>query len=234
MTLTNKIETPIRYYLMPPDRAWTNVEFEVEIELDGNSDGAQFMVQIARVGIYLELASAWLRLAAGPGGHRQMSRKAIDLTGRHTVRVVHSQGPNEVFVDDASIVRKTVVRETLWDRSWFGTAGAVRGDVRLARVSYRTQDSGREHAWSWEAAAGEYPNQYEIDRWIDLAENTEPFPDHGYTTWVELPGGTVLVGNTTSLGMPFQKAAMHSYAFDIADLAVFAVDALASGNGPAR
>lgn len=235
LTLTNKIETPIRYYLMPPDRAWTHVALEAEIELDdAGSDGPTFVVQIARVGIYLEVGSGWLRLAAGPGGHSQMSRKAIDMSGKHTVRVVHDHGLDEVFVDGRSIVRKTMVRETLWDRSWFGTAGSNGGDVRLFRVTYTTSDSDREHAWEWRATSSEYPNQYEIDRWIELEENTEPFPDHGYTTWTELANGTVLVGNTTSLGMPSHKAAMHSYTFDIADLQAFGPGTATTIDGRSR
>lgn len=232
LTLTNKVETPIRYYLMPPDRASTDAEFEAEIGLDDTGgDAPQFVVQIARVGIYLEAGSGWVRLAAGPGGHSRMSRKSIDMTGIHTIRVVHRHGLNEVFVDGATIVRKTVVRETLWDRSWFGTAGSASGDVRIHRVSYETRDRDREHLWEWSATSCAYPNQYEIDRWIELEENTEPFPDHGYTTWAELADGTVLVGNTTSLGMPFHKAAMHSYAFDIADLKAFSPGSNDSAGG---
>ncbi len=232
LTLTNKVETPIRYYLMPPDRAWTDVDFEAEIGLDDTgSDAPQFVVQIARVGIYLEVGSGWVRLAAGAGGHSRMSRKSIDMTGIHTVRVVHQHGLDDVFVDGTSIVRKTVVRETLWDRSWFGTAGSASGDVRIHRVRYETRDRERELRWEWDATSSSYPNQYEIDRWIELEENTEPFPDHGYTTWVELADRTVLVGNTTSLGMPFHKAAMHSYAFDIADLPAFGSGSPDDANG---
>lgn len=235
LILTNKIETPIRYHVMPPDRAWTTVEFEAEIELDdAGSDGPKFIVQIARVGIYLELGSAWLRLAAGPGGHSQMSRKSIDMTGKHTVRVAHHHGLDEVFVDGKSIVRKTVVRETIWDRSWFGTAGSNGGDVRLYRVNYETNDSEREHRWEWSGTSSEYPNQYEIDRWIELEENTEPFPDHGYTTWTELKDATVLVGNTTSLNMPFHKAALRSYSFDLADLKSFGPGSKVSAGGQSR
>lgn len=224
LRLRNKFETPIRYHLLPPDSPDADVEFEAELRVDGGG-GAHARIVIARVGISLEIAPGWLRLD-GPGTRRRvMPRgpgafhlKPLDMTEWRTLRVEHRGGFTDILVDGVSVVRKPHWGDPQLERSSFGTTGASDGVVALHRVRYATRDEGREHRWEWDAAAGTFPNQYEIDRWIELAENTEAFPDHGYTTWAELPGGEILVASTTSMGMPLQKAALHGYRFALADI----------------
>lgn len=216
LRLENKWETPIRYHLLPPDWPDTEVTFEAEVRLEG-SGGPKLEVQIARAGIFLELAPDWLRLAPQRGGHAWMARRELDLTRWRTVRVVHRGGLVEVFMDDVSVARYTHFREAPWDRSYFGTAGDHAGSALLRRVSYTTRHpgdarrGGRTHEWTWNAASGEHPNQYEIDHWLTLALNQEAFPDHGYTTWAELPGGRIVVAETSGAGAPLQKAYIHAY-----------------------
>jgi hypothetical protein len=86
-------------------------------------------------------------------------------------------------------------------------------------VRYATHDALRTHEWEWHASSRTYPNQYEIDRWLTLSLNEEAFPDHGYTTWAELPGGRIIVAETSGAGAPLQKAYLHAYHLDLAALA---------------
>jgi hypothetical protein len=212
LRLENKWETPVRYHLLPPDHADTEVTVELELRLEGGG-GPKLEVQIARAGLFLEVAPTWLRLAPQRGGHAWMARRELDLTRWCTVRAAHRGGLVEVFVDGQSVARFTHFREGPWDRSYFGSAGDHGGAVHLRRVRYATSDPTRSHEWTWEAASGKHPNQYEIDRWLTLALNEEAFPDHGYTTWAELPDGRVIVAETSSAGAPLQKAFVHAYFF---------------------
>jgi sialidase-1 len=214
LALHNKWQTPIRYHLLPPDLPATEVEFEAELRIDG-SGGAKFEVLVARVGLFLETAPGWLRLAPQRGGHAWMARREVDLTRWRTLKAVHRGGLVEVFVDGESVARFTHFREAPWERSFFGSAGDHRGTVWLRRVRYATRDAGRRHEWTWDAASGAYPNQNEIDRWLTLALNEEAFPDHGYTAWAELPAGKLIVVETTSAGAPLQKAQLHAYYLNI-------------------
>jgi hypothetical protein len=217
LRLENKWETPIRYHLLPPDREETEVELEAEVRIEG-AGGPKLIFQVARVGLYLEVAPGWLRLAPQRGGHGWMARRELDLTAWRTLRAVHGGGLVEVFVDGESVARFTHFREAPWDRSYFGSAGDHNGAAHLRRVRYVTRDAGRTHTWEWAAAGGEHPNQYEIDRWVTLETNQEALPDHGYTTWVERPDGRVLVLETSGAGAPLQKAFIHAYDLPVADL----------------
>lgn len=219
LRIANAFETPIRYHLLPPDYRTTAVDFEAEVRVVGRENSAKFAVQIARVGIALEVAPGWLRIAASPGGHARIGRASIDMTIWRHLNVTHRGGLVDVVIDGRSVARSTsYVREQPWDRSFFGSTGDAEGTVELRQVQYATHDAQHEHHWSWAAASGTYPNQYEIDRWVTLAENHEAFPDHGYTTWIELPGGKIVVAETTSSGAPLQKAQLHAYFFNLADL----------------
>ena len=217
LRIDNKWETPVRYHLLPPDLPNTEVEFEIELRLEG-SGGAKLEILVARVGLFLELAPGWLRLAPQRGGHAWMARRDVDLTRWRTVRALHKGGLVEVFVDGESMARYTHFREAPWERSYFGTAGDHSGSAYMRRVSYTTRDEGRAHEWTWESSSGAHPNQYEIDRWLTLALNEEAFPDHGYTTWAELPGGRIVVAETSGAGAPLQKAFIHAYHVDLAAL----------------
>lgn len=211
-------ETPIRYELLPPDYQRTHVVFEAEMRLDGGDDAPRFRLQVARVGIVLTAAPTWLHISPNQAGHPWVVRKAVDLRAWRTLRVQSEAGLVRVFVDGEEIARVANHREQPWDRSYFGSVGAFTGGVSLRKVLYQTLDETREHQWRWNAADGTYLNQYEIDHWIELAENTEGFPDNGYTTWVELANGDVVVAETTNKGVPLQKSQLHAYSFNIRDL----------------
>jgi sialidase-1 len=217
LRLENKWETPIRYHLLPPDLATTEVELELELRLEGGG-GPKLELLVARCGLFLELAPGWLRLAPQRGGHGWMARRELDLTRWRTVRALHRGGLVEVFVDGESVARFTHFREAPWERSSIGTAGDHAGFAHLRRVRYATRDALRTHEWEWHASSRTYPNQYEIDRWLTLALNEEAFPDHGYTSWAELPGGRIIVAETSGAGAPLQKAYLHAYHLDLAAL----------------
>jgi hypothetical protein len=67
--------------------------------------------------------------------------------------------------------------------------------------------------WSWNARSGKYPDQYTIDRMLEINPNPpQPHrnPDNGYSSWVQLPSGEIYLTDYTTRGDP--PPAGHLYA----------------------
>ena len=54
---------------------------------------------------------------------------------------------------------------------------------------------------SWSADSGEFPDQYQLDHMIEI-EASVAGADQGYSAWVELDDGTILVAAYTDDGAP--------------------------------
>jgi hypothetical protein len=74
------------------------------------------------------------------------------------------------------------------------------------------------HSFEWQAASGQYPNQYEIDRWLELDYNHNSRPDHGYSSWLQLPDGRIFVADYTNENAPPGKAYLKGYYLRLEEL----------------
>ena len=118
----------------------------------------------------------------------------------------------KVEVDGKSLIRSLVFQDTIWERSYFGSDAEHEGTLNLSSVGYKIDNpSDHSHSYEWQAASGEYPNQYEIDHWLELDYNSNPNPDHGYSSWVQLPDGRIFVADYTNEDSPPGKACLKGY-----------------------
>ena len=76
--------------------------------------------------------------------------------------------------------------------------------------------------WEWKAEDGKWPDQYQRDRMIQIHANelTEDHrPDHGYSSWLMLPDGRIIVVDYTNLGDPMGKSHLVGVHLEPEDIA---------------
>jgi len=128
------------------------------------------------------------------------------------VRIHHRQGLLQVAVDGQVLINWCVYRESpgLWDfhsadparRVQFGQLGE-HGASYWERISYTVSNPTLpDFSWQWSAADGRLPDDYQRRRLLQIHANdpTVSWPDHGYSSWVPLPDGRILLVDYTNLG----------------------------------
>jgi hypothetical protein len=176
-------------------------------------------VQIARVGVRLHARPDGLWI--GDASH---SRQAIDrhwpadLSEWHTIRVHHKGGLVRYYLDGQEVMRNHLLYEALplspgghqdalGPRTYFGTAPNTVGEAWWRSVKYHVRNpSEPEFFWAWAAASGEFPDQYELDRYLELHANTHERADNGYSTWLRFDDGEILVLDYTNDGDPYGQS----------------------------
>ena len=88
-------------------------------------------------------------------------------------------------------------------RTQFGQLGET-GQSYWRRVSYSVKNPTLEDIeWSWDASDGVPPDEYQRTRMIQIHANDPeqmPNPDHGYTSWLHLNDGRILLVDYTNRG----------------------------------
>jgi hypothetical protein len=159
--------------------------------------------------VMLSLASDGLWLSETSADER----RAVDLTGYHDIAIRLRRGLLQVYVDDRVLFSSCVFWESLplrdflsqdpTKRTQFGAVGD-QGRSFWQRVSYRVYNPTEpQFNWQWQAGSGRWPDQYQRDRLIQLHAN--PFtpqhsPDHGYSSWLTLGDGRILLVDYTNYG----------------------------------
>lgn len=211
------------YRLLPPENAFSSVEFEAQVKVDGAPDRACAFLSISQLGIVLQIApnGIWTRMGVD-------FKHPIDMTDYRHVALRHSRGWVQVQVDGQTVINQCNFRESapLGDSrgagpksgytAW-GQAG-VGGRSCWKSVSYTVENrSLPSHAWQWHAASGDWPDQYQRDRLIQIHGNHPdqgPAPDHGYSSWIQRADGSVFFVDYTNYGDPPGNA--HLVGSDIA------------------
>jgi hypothetical protein len=63
--------------------------------------------------------------------------------------------------------------------------------------------------WQWQAEGGEWPDEYQRRRMIQIHANeitVDHRPDHGYSSWLTLPDGRIILVDYTNYGDPPGKS----------------------------
>ncbi len=208
LTLTNAPDTVSRYLLLPPESFTSRVLFEARLSIDAPPGWPAATVQIARVGVRVTLARDLVTLEVGGRVHTV----PVNWTGAHTLTLSHREGLVEVAMDGTLLHPSLVFRETLWERSYFGNDPGQRGQTTWGWVRYSVQNpTERDHTWEWSAASGELPDQYTVDRWVEIDLNTNPNPDHGYSTWTQFPDGQIFIADYSNEDAPPGKSQLKGY-----------------------
>ncbi len=202
-------EQATRYMLLPPEGFTSTVFFEAEIAVAGQAGHAAGTIQIAHLGLYVTL---YPNKVAITGAATSSGYKEIDLTQRRQLKITTRRGLTEIRIDGKVILARLVHRSTIWDRSFFGSSPEQEGQVSWYSVRYGHENPTEPaHEWAWAASSGEYPNQYEIERWLELDYNSNPKPDHGYSSWIQFPDGEIFVADYSNEGCAPGRSRLKGY-----------------------
>ena len=214
LAITNKPGHECRYTLLPPESSSSDVLFEAAMRAEGPSDKpAAFMsVNTHQWGdgpLVLYIASDWI----GFSPDRPGKKRKVDMTRERTVAVRHSDGLVQVTVDGDALMsgccrKGGTVPMDFWGgsperRTQFGQFGD-QGKSAWSRVRYQVKNPTlADAAWEWDASEGEWPDQYQRERLIQIHGNRPDqngAPDGGYSSWVVLEDGRILFVDYTNCG----------------------------------
>ena len=211
LVIQNALEHECRYTMLPAENPFSEMLFEAEVRVEASRPEASVaFLSLSTIGEVLEIAPNGVYLWRG----RNKTHHAVDMTQYHTITLHHKRGWLQVKVDGETKLHKRIFRDVV---------GGVQ-DFHGGNVQKRTQfgqfgDSGRsywrsvtydiknrtldDYAWSWSAAGGEWPDQYQRDRLIQIHPNhpaQQPNPDHGYSSWIEREDGSIFFVDYTNCG----------------------------------
>jgi hypothetical protein len=212
--VTNGPDVECRYTLLPPESCRSDLELEATLRVAGPDDEPVAFLSSSAHGwalgpAVLQVAPTWLGLASNGPAHR----RAADMTAERTVTLRHRGGLLEVLLDGKAVLHgpcfRDVVRKSDFyggnpaARTQFGQLGA-RGESWWRRVSYNVRNSGlADIAWSWDAALGHWPDEYQRRRLLQIHANCagqQPWPDNGYSSWVLLENDRIFLADYTNCG----------------------------------
>ena len=212
LRLQNGTDNVARYMLLPPESFTSEVRFDCDIQVEGPDDVPAATVQIARIGLQLSIAPNSLSAGGYERRNHPSFHRNVDMRSKRQVSIRSSGGLLEILVDGEVLLPTLVLRETLWDRSFFGNGPDHGGTARWFRAEYTVNNPTEPaHSWQWDAGSGQFPNQYEIDRWLEVDYNSNPRPDHGYSSWIEYPDGEIFLIDYTNEESPPGKALIKGY-----------------------
>ena len=210
LVIQNIPEHECRYTLLPPESSFSDVEFEAELRVEASAGHADVaFMSISRLGQLLKIAPDHIAIRRG----RHEFRYSVDMTDFHTIALFHRRGWLRVKIDGEVILHACVFREETpasdfhggdpMRRTQFGQLGDS-GRSFWRRISYRLGNpSLDDFTWTWEASSGTYPDQYQRERMIQIHANhpkQKPWPDHGYSSWIQREDGSIFLVNYTNAG----------------------------------
>ena len=213
LVIENKPEHECRYSLLPAESSFSAFEFEAQLRVEGPNLDPSVVLSVGSHGAMLIIGPDSISWVTG-----QLSRprnvdayQNLNFRQWRTVTITHKQGWMRILVDGETVFHKSIfgVRLQISDtgsgdpsrRTQFGQAGDS-GRSFWESVSWKVENPTLDdHAWSWEAASGEFPDQYQRDRLIQIhGNNPNPSPDHGYSSWLRLDDGRILLVDYTNVG----------------------------------
>ncbi len=212
LIIKNGLGYECRYSLLPPESSQSEVLLEGTLRVEGPEDDPVAFLSVAGLipeGAVVEVAPNGITLATG----KHDSLVPVDMTRERAVSIYHRRGMLEAKVDGETLVRYRVRREgqILADpfgadpskRTQFGQLGEL-GQSFWKRVSYSVKNPTLENIeWSWDASDGVRPDEYQRTRMVQIHANDpeqKPNPDHGYTSWLHLDDGRILLVDYTNRG----------------------------------
>ena len=184
---------------------------EATLKVEGRPGQPAAFLSLSQFGIVLNVAvdGIWSRLGTD-------FRHAVDMSGYRKLTIHHRRGLLRIQVDGETVISHCIFRE---DRPIGDSrrAGALGGYTQFGQpqaggrsywrqLSYSSQNPTiDDHSWSWNAASGDYPDQYQRQRMIQIHGNhpeQPPAPDHGYSSWLTLEDGRIMWVDYTNYGDP--------------------------------
>ena len=211
LRITHRRPATTQYNLLPPESYRSEVLFDAHVRVEsisGAPDERCALVQLAHVNVRLTLAPNGLYLSDFDSQPRLIDRHyPADLTRWRRLRVHHTAGLVRVYLDGQDALRFRLPAPGPFISTCFGSPRDGTGTSCWQTVSYLTRNQTEpEHCWVWDARSGQYPDQYELDRLLELHPNTHERPDNGYSSWLPLAGGEILVLDYTNQDDPLGQS----------------------------
>jgi hypothetical protein len=230
LRIHNRPNAATRYLLMPPENFRSDVVFEVRVRVDGPPGQPIATLQISRLGLILEILrdQIWCDFRRGsmtnparPGVPRIDVIHRLDMTQFHTLRIQTDHARMAVSVDGKEVIHGVMIREWPLEETYFGRNPSSQGEVWFQHVHYHVvNESEPEFTWNWRAAPGRYPDQYQIDRILEINPNPPVEghrPDNGYSSWLQLPGGDILMVDYSNRGDKAPAGHLYAARFSLKD-----------------
>jgi len=215
LKINNLPEHECQYTLLPPESFKSEVLMEAEVRIENDRDEAVAYLAISKLrtiqgSIILYMGRDWI----GLNSKSIEFRKPVDFSKYRNITIHHKRGLLQVRVDGVTVINSCVFREeerledffggrNLAARTSFGQASGS-GRSYWRKISYRvTNPSQPQFQWQWHSSNGEWPDDYQRRRIIQIYSNhpdQKPWPDNGYSSWVELPDGRILLVDYTNRG----------------------------------
>ena len=210
LTIDNKPDHECRYSLLPPQDRFSAVDFEARLQVEGPPGEPVAFLSCGSLNALLLIGPDFITL--GKARSTDLHR-SVDLSRPRRVALRHEGGLLRVQVDGEDLIYRSVFRgETeIADprtarpdmRTMFGQWGET-GTSSWTDVSFSSRNRDLDDwSWTWSAASGDYPDQYQRDRMLQIHANhvdQKPVPDHGYSSWLPLPDGRIILVDYTNCG----------------------------------
>lgn len=214
LVIGNTPGTATRYTLLPPESSRSEIIFSARLKVEGPPGVPVAFLSLARVlafrgPVVLSIASDGLGLSET----LLDERKAMDMTRYREVAIRLRRGLLQVYVDEEIAFSSCVFWESLplkdffsedpSKRTQFGQVGE-RGRSTWQRVTYRVFNPQQPlFTWQWTVQSQVWPDQYQRDRLLQVHANPilpKHRPDHGYSSWLPLKDGRILLVDYTNRG----------------------------------
>ena len=215
-----------RYLLLPPDSYRSDVVMEATLRVNGPPDQSVAAMEVSRLGIGVRVCSnsVWL-YDERRGDSRPFIEHVhpVDMRTFHHIRLQVGKGLVSVQLDGKTVIERIILDEMPLRETWFGRIGEGEGEIWWRSLTYFVRNPGQpDHLWTWWAKLGHHPDQYQIDHMLELHPNPpskDHQPDNGYSSWVELPDGRIIMVDYTNRGDPAPTAHLYGVYFSPDDFA---------------
>ena len=229
LVIHNRHEQECRYTLLPPESTFSSVDFQAEVRVEASrGDEPVAFMSLSRFGQILRIAPDHIALNRG----RRWDIHAVDMTRFRAIRLRHKRGWLQVQVDGETALHACVFRESQLANDFHGGDPLRRtqfgqfsdnGRSYWRRLSYALRNPTLDdYSWSWHARSGEYPDHYQRQRMIQIHANhpaQRPWPDHGYSSWIQREDGGVYLVDYTNAGDAPDTAHLVGVVIDAEDIA---------------
>jgi hypothetical protein len=199
---------------MPPESFRSDITFEARLRVDGPPGQPIAVMNVGRHGLTMSILrdQVWCDFRRGnpspnpadPNSLRIDVIHRVDMTQEHTLRLRTRAERMSVAVDGKEVIHGVMIREWPLEPTWFGRPRESKGSVWFRNVTWRAvNETETEAFWVWNARLGRHPDQYQIDRMLEINPNPPVpgrRPDNGYSSWLHLPGGDIYMADYTTRG----------------------------------
>jgi len=229
--IQNRPEADTHYTLVPPESFRSNIVFEATLRVEGPADQAIATFALGRFGVraYVLRDQIWLDFGRGGQGPNPAhptrpgadAVHTVDMTAEHRLAFKTLHGRMWVEVDGVPVIHAVITQELPLTPTLFGRVKGSQGDVWFRSVCYQAvNETEPDFAWAWEARSGKFPDQYQFDHILVVAPNppeTGKTPDHGYSSWLQLPDGRIYLVDYSNRGDTPPSSHLYAALFSLDD-----------------